>query len=548
MRLVKFIIVVPLLVSGQAVAAQDALDRTNPVQQVDRERTLMPVRQQVRIDIQPVIDATAPSDDVPPLEVGSIVIDGLDTLRRSDFAAVIEPYAGRSLSRAELRQLTDQVADHARKQGYILATAWIPEQALTGGMLRIRVDEGGIDAIRLEGVDDPAVRAQLQTLIDQRPITLERLQRAVLLADDLPGAWIRSTRFENEGARRVLVVDARREDFRGTVQVSTDGTKPVAPVRARIDVDASGLLSPRDQIDLSYTMAPLDPNELAFFNTRYSIVVNNAGTRVEAFGTYSQTRPGAYLAEFQLLGEAWQGGIRVRHPVMRTQRRSLWIDAAGELQDLRQDQLGALFRQDRIALARVGLYGYGPLAGGTLRGSATLSQGLSILGATQMGDPLASRLDAEPDFTTFAWWASWERKLASRLSLSLAGRGQFSSAPLLIGESFTLGGGMFLRGYDVAQRVGDQGIAGFGELRYDWPDALGNERNLQLYAYADGGTVSNLNGGIGDGTLASSGGGLRADLTSMLNLGLEVAVPLTEVRYDTNDRSPRINLRVAQSF
>lgn len=71
---------------------------------------------------------------------------------------------------------------------------------------------------------------------------------------------------------------------------------------------------------------------------------------------------------------------------------------------------------------------------------------------------------------------------------------------------------------------------------------------MQLYAFADGGTVTNLADGRGSGTLASSGGGFRADVTRYLDLDLEIAVPLTEPRYSTNDNTPRINLRVVQSF
>lgn len=50
------------------------------------------------------------------------------------------------------------------------------------------------------------------------------------------------------------------------------------------------------------------------------------------------------------------------------------------------------------------------------------------------------------------------------------------------------------------------------------------------------------------GSVAPSGAGLRADVTGNLDFDLEVAVPLTEPRYDTGDRQPRINLRVSQSF
>ncbi len=548
MRLVKGLILGQVLLAGQGLAAQDALDRTNPAQQVERERPMVAVEEAVRIEIQPVLEMPASTDDGAGIEVGAIVLDGLVALDRSDFAAVIEPFAGRQLDRAELRRLTDAVANHARARGYILATAWIPEQALTGGVLRVNVDEGGIDKIRIEGSDDPVIRRQLERLLAIRPLTLAALQREVLLADDTSGVWIRKTRFERDGGRRILVVDARRQDFGGSVLLATDGTKPVGPIRARIDLDANGLISPRDRVDLSFSTTPLDPDELAFFSARYSVVVNDAGTLLGAFGSWSRTEPGAYLAARELLGESWQGGVRMRHPLLRGQRRSLWLEASAEVQDLAQDSFGTLARHDRIALARLGFYGFGPLAGGTLQGRATVSQGLDILGATALGDPLASRLDAGPGFTTLTWWLNWRRSLAPRVSLSLAANGQLSTDPLLIAESFALGGNAFLRGYDFAQAIGDEGVAGVGELRYDWPRALGAMQHLQLYAFADGGMVSNLVGGRGDETLASSGAGLRADVTRNLDFDLEVAVPLTDPRYDTGDKTPRINLRVSQSF
>ncbi|MFN3864749.1 MAG: ShlB/FhaC/HecB family hemolysin secretion/activation protein [Erythrobacter sp.] len=169
-------------------------------------------------------------------------------------------------------------------------------------------------------------------------------------------------------------------------------------------------------------------------------------------------------------------------------------------------------------------------------------------GSSVLGDPLASRGDAGPGFTTLSRWLNWRRTLAARVSLSLAASGQLSSDPLLIGENFALGGNAFLCGYDYGQAIGDQGIAGVGELRYDWPTALGAVEHLQLYAFADGGVVTNLAGGGGGTSLASGGGGLRADVTRTFDFDLEVAVPLTGARYDTGDKRPRINVRVSQSF
>ena len=53
---------------------------------------------------------------------------------------------------------------------------------------------------------------------------------------------------------------------------------------------------------------------------------------------------------------------------------------------------------------------------------------------------------------------------------------------------------------------------------------------------------------VGGGSLASSGGGIRTDLTRNLDLDLELAFPLTGPRYDTDDKSPRFNVAVTQSF
>lgn len=115
------------MLAAAPLAAQDALDRTNPGAQVTRDELPPAPPAQVRIAVQPVLDMPLDLPGGEPLDVGAIVIDGLIALDRAAFAAVIEPYAGRPLDGAELTRLADAVAARARDEGYILATAWIPE-------------------------------------------------------------------------------------------------------------------------------------------------------------------------------------------------------------------------------------------------------------------------------------------------------------------------------------------------------------------------------------------------------------------------------------
>lgn len=532
------------------VLAQSVLDRTDPAQEEQQEREERNEREEGAADLPPIAAEEQPSGTVPEsiYAVGPIVIEGVAELSVSDFVDIVERYSGRNLTEDELNMLANEIASRARQRGYIFATAMIEPQSLRAGVLRVRLNEGVIDEIRIEGDDDPAIRAQLEPLRREGPVTLEMLERQLLLAGDISGAYIRRTYYEREGEVGVLIVEASRSDASGSIELENDGSKPVGPERARIDVDLNGLITPFDEVDLTYSTTPLQPKELQYARARYFVVANTSGTEIGADVSFSTTEPGAYLADRDVFGRFWRIGVEARHPLVRSRDASLWAEAEFEVRDLRQERDGRLARHDRIPVIRAGLYTIAKAAGGRLSGKLTYSQGLDILGATDLGDPLASRDDASAVFSSLYAWADWDRDLFSNFSLELAGRAQLSTDPLLSTEDLGLGGNSFLRGYSYSERSGDEGIMGSGELRYDWRDAAGLVRNLQLYAYADGGVVGNLADGRGSGSLASAGGGFRTDITRNLDFDAEIAVPLTGPRYDTDDQSPRINIRIRMAL
>lgn len=527
--------------------AQVVLDRTDPTQGEEDE-----VRQPENDDgVPPAIAVDQESERAVSGEsysVGAIIIEGRSVLPVSAFVDIVERYSGQDLSSAQLDELVDAIASRARDRGYAFANAHIRPQALSAGILRVHLDEGVIDEIRIEGVEDSAIRSQLAPLQNGMPVTLAMVERQILLAGDVSGAYIRRSRYEQEGGRGILVVEASRSAQDGYVELTNDGSQPIGPERARIDVDLNGLLLPSDEVDLTYTTTPFEPDELQYGSASYRVIVNSSGTEVGLVGSYSVTEPGAYLSDRDVFGRAWRVGLEARHPVIRSRKASLWVEGELQLRDLRQERQDILVRHDRIPVIRAGLFSVAEVAGGRFRGRLTVSQGLNILDATELGDPLASRDDASAVFSSLYAWSDWTRELTSEFSMRLAGRAQIATDPLLSTEDLGLGGNSFLRGYNFSERFGDQGVMGSGELRYDWNDAAGLVDRLQLYTYADGGVVDNLANGRGNGSLASAGGGIRTDITRGLDFDFEIAVPLTGPRYDTDDMSPRFNLRIRKSL
>jgi hemolysin activation/secretion protein len=134
------------------------------------------------------------------------------------------------------------------------------------------------------------------------------------------------------------------------------------------------------------------------------------------------------------------------------------------------------------------------------------------------------------------------------LSFQLQGEGQIASRPLLSSEEMGLGGRYFLRGYDYREYSGDKGVAGSVELRFDLPGWGGFVREAQLYGYADAGTVGNYRDGVGSGSLASAGGGIRTWLGRNIDASLEVGVPLKDGADPDAELSPRISFVIGSRF
>ncbi|WP_374575195.1 hypothetical protein [Phenylobacterium sp.] len=112
------------------------------------------------------------------------------------------------------------------------------------------------------------------------------------------------------------------------------------------------------------------------------------------------------------------------------------------------------------------------------------------------------------------------------------------SGSLLASQEIGLGGPAFGRAFDFSGRWGDQGLMGSVELRRDLKDR-GALKNVQVYAFADGGRVSNIDDGPSGGSLYSAGAGVRGK-AGHAEFGLEAAAPLNADRQASHDRTPRL--------
>lgn len=478
----------------------------------------------------------------------TIEVEGRDDVPRAEMDAALASYTGHRLGRDDLRDLLAAVSGVARARGFIFASSSIPAQDAGSGVLRVVLDEGRIDEVRLTRATNRAVQAMLAPLVGHPPRRAE-LERRIALAGDLPGVTIGSVRYAREGDRGVLIVPVAYDRVAGHVAVDNWGVHELGPERLQLAADVNGVFGQGDVLTVGSLVTPLQPRELKVVTARYADKPVRSGTELAFYGSYGKTRSGGYWRSFDLTGESKSLGASATQPLIRGRRTSLWLSGEFDYVAVDQRASGDPFRRDRVASAGLSLNGFVPLAGGRLRARIGATQGLDVLGATEAGDPLASRPEAGGRFTIVSAWANWAGNLGGPFSASVSATGQLASAPLLAFEQIDIGGPLFGRGYDYAERAGDEGLLGSAEVQARLRNrSNGVLRYIQAYVFADAGDVGNLRNSYGTGDLYSAGLGTRMLVAKTTWVELEAAFPIGADRFQSGDRSPRVSATVTSSL
>ncbi len=535
------------LVQAPALASQTPADRADPsVIEEELPKPPLPISKSAE---PPAVEAEnqAGISSMDGIVAGAIRIDGAEMLPASAFAPIIASYAGRSLSGDDMRALVTEIADVARQAGFGLATAWIPPQRVSKGVLRVRLDLGRIDGIEAEGEASDVARRVLAPLADGNPVRTVELERRLLLASDVAGVWIGDARLERRGERNILHVRTSRDRVRARAYLDNWGSSTVGPVNLSMLTDFNGVLAADDRLMLGGVVTPFQPEEFQLVRAAYSKGLGIEGTVVTVAGYGAWSDPGGILSGRDIDSNSYEASIDVLHPLKRSRAASLWGGVEFALRDSTQKRAGEVRRDDRIAKITATALGVAKVGEGRVRGLLTLVQGTGAFDATREGDPDASRSDGSAIFTKLELWTEYRRPLGGGFSLQLAAQGQIASRPLLSSEEMGLGGRNFIRSYDYREASGDKGIAGSVELRFDLEDLPASLDQVQLYTYADAGSVGNYRDGRGGATLASIGGGLRAEIDDF-SAGVELGIHLNDSPFSKGDRDPRLSFTLGARF
>ncbi|HET7085993.1 MAG TPA: ShlB/FhaC/HecB family hemolysin secretion/activation protein [Rhizomicrobium sp.] len=489
--------------------------------------------------------------------LNGLEIKGAVTLPAERFRPFYQALIGKEVSLSDILDVAAAIENEYRKAGYILVRAFVPPQRVADGIFSINVVEGFIANISLEGGSSGTrnrIRTYLEPAQASRPVQLAAIERAMLLANDLPGitaGGVLRPSPDTPGASE-LVVTVPDKPVTGRVAIDNRGSRYSGLWSATADVAVNAVFDDEDQLE-GILIGALDDSPLrhGVGQLRYRRPVGDDGGELSVIGTITHGEPGSTLQSLDVLTDSWAAGPRFVFPWKRSRSESLLFEGGLTAQEAKVDILGTHLSHDSWRVADVGVsYARSDFLGAAWTANLDIAQGLPVLGASDNGSLELSRFGGRVDFTKLSggFHATW--LLPASFDLALTGQGQYALNPLLIGEQVAFGGTPIGRGYDPGALAGDHGLGGAIELRYDPLLRTPGLQAVEPYVFYDTAGVWNAqNIGVPSASIASVGGGVRAWFDYDIFGGIEVAHTLKAVPgSDNGRRATKVMLNLAMGF
>ncbi|WP_172657332.1 ShlB/FhaC/HecB family hemolysin secretion/activation protein [Myxosarcina sp. GI1] len=463
-----------------------------------------------------------------PIEVEQIELEGNTVFSDTELKRAIDFPGTEEISLERLVQLRIQITKHYEQQGYLQSGAFIPVQEITDGKVKVRVIEGRLTKVNIEGLthlNRNYIVARLPDL--EKPTKQAEVERALgKLRKDPFIKNIEGGISEISPGKNLLTINIEENEPLTSEFALTNSYSPSVGTFGGTLSANYHLFGFGDRLGLEYTRT----EGLTRYDGSYLFPVNSSNGTIGLSYINANTRiiekPISVL-DIQANYEAFQ--LSARQPVIINDNSDLAFELQFELiaseTFVREDFSFAFVDglpdgKSKISALRLiqEYFNRGDKSSLVLR--SQFSVGLDLF------DPTVTEVGIDGLFWSWQGQGQWLRKLDNFLLVSRLNM-QFSEDKLLPVEQISLGGTGSVGGYRQNLAIGDNGIIGSLELQMP----LINKRNwnFKLIPFVNAGTLwNNSNEIVNFNTLASVGLGLGYELGNTIEARIDYGIPLID--------------------
>ncbi|WP_219903925.1 ShlB/FhaC/HecB family hemolysin secretion/activation protein [Stenomitos frigidus] len=533
----------PIAQSLQAQNVPTQPDRDRFLQSRPSPQPLPDERPVIPLPSVPAVEPpTTPTEPQPLIPVSQVDVIGSTVLSTQDIDAITKPLKGRSVTLQELTDAADRLTQLYLDRGYITSRAVLERQTIANGVVQMRVIEGKIEKINIEGTQrlKPSYVLSRVALGVTTPLNARKLedQLRLLLVDPLFKNIVPTLQAGSQEGQSILTVQVTEAPpFGGGVSFDNLSPPSVGSERAGINLRYRNLTGIGDELSGSYYRSTTGGSNLG--SIAYRVPLNPMDGSLELRADINRNRiTQSPFDELNIKGASEQYEISYRQPLFRSPREEFALSLGFAFQDgqtfifndvpnafgIGPDQDGV----SRTSVVKLGQDYVRRDTGGAWSVRSQLNVGTGLFGATD-------NRGSDPDGQFVSWLGQIQRvqRLSEGQLLIAQLDLQLTPDSLLPSQQFVIGGGQSIRGYRQNARTGDNGIRASVENRITLNRDRAGNPTLQVAPFVDLGAVwnvaSNPNQLPKQTFLIGAGLGVLWKPFSGLNLRLDYGIPIIDL-------------------
>jgi hemolysin activation/secretion protein len=471
---------------------------------------------------------------------------GAETITRA-----LAPFVGNGKTLQDIFAAADALKALYVRQGYPVVRVIAPDQVSGDGLIVLRVIEGKIGKILIEGNkfhDDDNIKASLPSVVGGAMPHANDIIAALALANENPAKQVamnlQASTDPGVVNAKIDVQDVKPQSF--TLGMDNSGSKLTGQYKLSVGYEHANLWNKDHVFTAQASTSPEDPSKSSSASIGYRFPIYPWGISVETVAAYSDSNSGTYNTPNGTMAFTGKGaifGLKVNQPLASWGAYRHKLIYGWDYKDYKNTCAVSGTAQSAqtcgtITSMPLSISYSGQFNSPDYQVGGTIGHYRNIVGGPH-GKAADYEFNSNGDSThRKARWAATRTSLFGALplgqwTLRSALSGQTSSDVLISAEQFGVGGASLVRGYSERSVAGDVGYG--GNLELYTPDIgswlPGGKTNLKALAFYDAGHIRQnkaaLTGITPDqATLTSAGLGIRLDIANTLSVRLDVGVAL----------------------
>ncbi|CAI8836769.1 ShlB/FhaC/HecB family hemolysin secretion/activation protein [Pseudomonas chlororaphis] len=424
---------------------------------------------------------TAPAD-TRCFPIKDIELKGADSLSAAEQARLLKPYIGQCLGVSQLNELLKVITDYYLEKGLVTSRAYLPQQDLSGGHLKVLVVEGRLEGLK-GAADSQLSERELAMAFPGQVGALVNLREIEQLVDQLNRLPSNQAQMElapgkEVGGSEVLVKNTAQKPWRAGLSRSNDGQRSTGEQQWGTTFDWDSPLGLADQLMLRGGHDAMSDHQHTSNNAMLSYNLPWGWWNFSYTYSQSEYRSQAQANgfSFKQTGDSQNHQLRAERVILRDAVSKTSLNAG--LAYLRtnnfiEDSKLAL-SSNRLSEAQFGINHGRRIGGAFVNLDLGMQNGIGAFDAQDNGHPGPGEPNARyRKYTATLSYLQPFKLWGESFSFSSLMTGQRSEDVLFSPQRTSLGGQSSIRGYKDQSLSGDSGGYWRNDLRWSRPVTLG---------------------------------------------------------------------------